>query len=422
MKKPRSINRNRNPDLAVNYRKTVLENGVRVVTEEIPSAESFSLGFMVGAGSRDDSPDAAGAAHFVEHASFRRTSSRTSRGIADRFESVGAYANAYTTKETTCYYARAMKNRFSGIFNALSDIILRPVFKKRDVDKERSIILEEIKSYDDDPEESIFEDADRLLFGDNPISRSIAGDAESVQSITENDLIDFHKNYYSSNNLIVAFAGSIEHDRIVGKVENAFGDLRRGAEVSRVVPEIIPSSKVKFDKNFQQSHILFARRLPALKPIEKYPYALLISILGDGMSSRLNWRIREKYGLTYSIYSSAEYFSDCGAAYVYADCDSKNLNLVEELIREELLNLKKKPINKSEFARAKEQLKSGSIISMENLSTRMQTLAKDELESGERENVRSMIERIDSARLDSVNEIVEEIYAGDDRSVVIYDS
>ncbi|MFW5662674.1 MAG: M16 family metallopeptidase, partial [Bacteroidota bacterium] len=212
----------------VEYNKTVLDNGLRVISEKVPGVESFALGVCANFGSRDEPDSMPGIAHFLEHACFRRTKNRTAREIASQLESVGAYSNAFTTKELTCFYVRSLTKHFRKTLNILADISLNPVFQELDIKRERSVILEEIKSYEDDPEEYIFDLGDLYLFGENSFGNPILGTRDSIKKINAEVLEKYHSDRYSAANMVISAAGNIDHDRMVDNIHRHFGSLGRG--------------------------------------------------------------------------------------------------------------------------------------------------------------------------------------------------
>ncbi|MBM2815886.1 MAG: hypothetical protein HW421_2648 [Ignavibacteria bacterium] len=408
-------NRELSSDVAVKFRKTTLDNGLRIITEEIPYSKSFALGISIHAGSRDESNEYCGAAHFLEHAAFRRTNKRTSRQIASGFESIGAYSNAYTTKEVTCFYARALTPNFRKTFEILFDVVFNPAFNKSDIEKERTIILEEIKSYDDEPEELIFDYADKLLYGSHPLSNPIVGTLDSVGKIDSEALLKFYKNHYTPGNIIITLAGNVSHDELTNEVIKVFGTKKTNGKQQltdssgQSSQEITPFKPQRLEevRSFQQTHILLANRVPGINSPDRYRLAVLNVMFGDGMSSRLNQKLREQHGIAYSVYSTLQLMSDCGGLYVYIATDKKKAAKAEKLLTAEFNKLLEQKLIKPELQRSKEQLKSNSIMALESLSVRMQNLSKSEFVFGRQETIDSIIGSIDSVSMEHIEELIE---------------
>ncbi len=391
----------------VKYNKTVLENGIIVLSEEIKSVESFSLGIGLGAGSRDDDFDMPGIAHFLEHSVYRRTRSRTSRQISNQFDSMGAYSNAYTTKEHTLFYARAAKQHFAKTFELLADIVVNPIFKKEEISKERQIIIEEIKSYDDDPEELIFDLTDSVVFPDNTLGNGIDGTAHSVKKINIDILGKFHSEHYIPANIIIAASGNISHEELLREAHFYFDTLaRQQSKIKREKPAVSVSN-LEIPKPIQQAHLIFAKQTISALDTDRHALAAFNIIFGDGLSSRIYQKLREKEGLAYSVYSSVNLYTDTGSIQIYIGTDPSNLAKSEDLIMEELRRLKKSKITKTELARAKEQLKSGKIFEYENMSLRMQNLVKNEMVYSGYETMSGIVSAVDNIKLSDLERLAD---------------
>ncbi|MFA6571577.1 MAG: pitrilysin family protein [Bacteroidota bacterium] len=405
-----------------NYCKTTLPNGIRIISENVNSIESFALGVCINAGSREDLPEYNGTAHFIEHMLFRRTKNKSYKQIATAFESLGAYYNAFTTKEFTYLYVRALKSNFSKVFNLLTEIALFPVFSDSDFANEKAIIMEEISIIDDDPEELIFDYGDKLIFGNHSLSYPIIGTKLSLDSMNSVVLSDYHKKYYNSKNMIIAVAGNISHEEILNCVNSSpLATMKsKGMQVHRSHSPNTFTLKQEIKKQFQQSHILLGRKTEGLNHEDKYPLSIINILFGDGTSSRLYQNLREKHGLAYNVYSSLILMSDCGEFYIYAATDTKKLDKVEKMIRDEIINLLDKKITKEEISRAKEQLKASTIMELESMSSRMQILGRNELLSGTYEDTPSIIRDIDSITTHRIRAIAQKYFLLEDWSTVIF--
>ena len=392
----------------IRYKKTILENGIRIISEEIPSVESFSLGICIAAGSRHDPPELPGIAHFLEHAAFKSTNKRNFKQIASAFESLGSYTNAFTTKDITCFYVRALKNHFNKTFDLLSDLTFNTKFIEKEIEKERAVIQEEIKSYEDDPEEHIFDIGEKLVFGDHRLGNPIIGLTETVEKISVDDLRKFHTENYAGSNVIVSVAGNISHEAVLAQAEKYLYAVPAITGIKdNSTPDPTKPTRQELTKSFQQAHILLIRDVPGVNSPERYPLAILNVILGDGMSSRLYQNLRERYGLAYTIFSSLQMMNDCGVFYIYAGLEKKQLPKTEKLLINVMDSITSSKISVKEFSRAQEQLKANTIMALESMSTRMQALAKSEIEKGCYEDIQSTIEAIDGVKLGNVQELAE---------------
>jgi predicted Zn-dependent peptidase len=386
---------------------TEISENLLLVSEEIPTAETYSLGFFYEVGSRDELPEVNGIAHFIEHCAFRRTNRYSSRQIATKFESLGAYANAYTTQESTSFYVRALKSNFLPTFKLLNDITRNTVFLPKDIEKERQIIIEEIKSYDDDPEESIFDYGDKQIFGQHSMGTSILGTEESLMNIDEHKLRDYHHHNFKMGRLVISYAGPHSHDFILNKTRlyiNRSDEPFHSAE--RIEPPILPNSEIDIEKSVSQSHLLIGTRIPGYCHDTRYELPLFNILFGDGMSSRLYQNLRDRYGIAYSIYSTLQIHSDCGVFYIYAASDKNKLKRTERLIIEELDKFLNNPLKDKELQRAKEQLKTSMILELESLSARMQSLSKSILMKSDFEDIHETIEIINNIQSLDIKEIV----------------
>lgn len=401
---------------------TTLPNGLHILSEYVPTVESVALGVWVNAGSRDESGATMGMAHFIEHLLFRRTTKRSSAAIARAFEDLGAYANAFTTKEHTCVYARSLKQYAKQTMELLCEVMLMPQFHVRDIEKERRVIIEEIRSYDDDPEEIIFDEGEKLLFGKHPLGGQIAGTVDSVAALTRDDITTFYKQRYVPENMVVAAAGNMHHDEIVNICLKQFAQFPPNtlSLPKRRKPRITSSQKIRFTKDFQQSHLLLSTITEGVRSEQRYALAVFNTLLGDGMSSRLYQSIREKSGLAYSIYSTLQLLSDCGTLSIYAALDQSHIEYARESIRKEIDKLIQEPCSAKELRRMKLQVQAGIVMSLESMESRMTAMAKSILETGHYESAEEIVEKIgnvtaeemcSSARLLSQEKISEVLFS-----------
>ena len=370
--------------MSFRFQKTILPNGVRVVTEEIPSVRSVSVGAWIGAGSRDESSELSGICHFIEHMVFKGTTNRRMHHIAQRMENVGGYLNAFTSKEYTCFYSRCLDEHLPRALDTVLDLVLNPVFPERELEREKDVVVEEMKMYEDTPDEYVFDLFDRTVYGDGPMGRPVIGTEETVRSFDRNTLISFMQSHYTAERLVIAVAGNVDHERVVRLVEKMVadvpGDGKPVAEREGVADE--KPKRVDEHKPIQQAHLILGGRGVSVHDEERVSLSVLNTILGGGMSSRLNQNIREKYGYCYNIYSFVNMHSDTGDIGVYMGTDGSKADHAMKLIRRELDRLINRPISKTELARAKSQAKGSIMLGLENMSSRMMRIGRQELYYG----------------------------------------
>jgi predicted Zn-dependent peptidase len=393
--------------------KSVLSNGIRVLSETLPEAQSFALGVWVNAGSCDETKPEQGIAHLLEHLVFRGTAKRSALTIANYLESVGGYVNAFTTKDHTCYYTRALTAHFSRSLDLLLDIVFKPLLRESDLEKERAIILDEIKSLEDEPEERINDVLDASLFGRHRYAHPISGSESSVRALTAERVRAFHQRLYIPDNIVIAVAGNIHHEAVVRTAERLIADMHlehippSRPAIRRTAPILQPAQHHNITDSVQQAHYMLGTITTRPTDAEYYALAALNIILGDGMSSRLNQSIREKRGLCYNVSSSISEMQDCALVSIYAAMELSNLEKTKSLIRYQLDDLAHHRVSKTELRRAKEQLKSSLIIGLESLSGRMNLLAKSELYLGRYDELTERIAAIESVSEDDIMSLVQ---------------
>jgi len=420
-KKRKYTNTKSSQDIKAN--RTILESGMTVVSEQSVHSPSFALGFCIKSGSAADRAGFEGTAHFMEHIAFRRTRSYTGRRLVTEFESIGAYINAFTTKEMTCFYVMALNKNLKKCLRLLSEVVFYPNIKPSDLEKERSIILEEISGYDDDPEELIFDNGEKLLFRGSRFEHQITGSAESVIKIQAEHLNDFHSRHYSPANIVISYSGPEEHSVIAGMSEdlNILSTYPGNLQTLDKPKKLKPRREV-FDKNFQQSHLLYSIRTDGMSSKDRYVYAVISNILGEGLSSRLNQNLREKHGYVYTVYTSLSLLKSFGTLGIYAAVDKKNLGRVEELIKEELLKTAEKGFSDKELKSAKEQIKSSTIMALEGVSAKMQSLARFEAASAKHESIMDTISLVDEVSNEEILRILQKKLTPEKWSEVIFKS
>jgi predicted Zn-dependent peptidase len=357
---------------------------VRVATAEMAHMESVSLGVWVGIGGRYEPARLSGASHFIEHLLFKGTSRRSAKQISQTVEGIGGYLNAFTSEETTCYYAKASHAHTDTLLDVLTDMYLHPRFATTDIDKERGVIKEELLMYHDQPDHYVHELLTETLWPEQPLGRSLTGTAKTLDAMDRHALLDFKHKKYIAANTVVAVAGHCRHDDVVPRVEKMLA-LPRNSRSPAFAPvhERQRTPRLRFyHKNCEQSHLAIGVRGYSRHDSRRYALKALSVILGENMSSRLFQVIRERHGLAYSIQSSTSYFADTGALLISAGLDTKRLQRALALILAELRKLSKQPPSAVELQRAKDYAIGQMRLGLESTANRMMWLGEHLLAYG----------------------------------------
>ena len=402
------------------YKKTQLPNGLTIVTEKIPYIRSVSIGVWIKSGSRDESKEANGMAHFLEHMLFKGTERRSAREIARSLESVGGYLNAFTSKEQTCYYAEILDNQISKAVDVLSDMICHSVFAPKELEKERQVILDEIDSVEDSPDDLVQDIFVEKLYPDHSLGLPILGSRSSVNRVTRELLIEFYQKFYSSDNILIAAAGNIEHDRLVDLCEIKFQlTSNNESNASQSSPQI-GQGEYLLSRQINQAHICLGTSALPYNHHLKYELLLLNTMLGVGMGSRLFQNIRELHGVAYSVYSFVDFFKDNGLLAIYLGTDRSKKDRAISLIEKELKKLQSKPLSRTELQRVKAQLKGNLLLGLENTPRRMSRLAKMEIYLQKYQDVDQIIRDIDNVSSDSISTLVKQIFDQEQMLQVVF--
>lgn len=383
--------------------RTTLANGLTVITEKINSVKSVSAGIWVKTGSRNETNEQAGVTHFIEHMLFKGTEKRSSYDIALSMESVGGYLNAFTSAEYTCYYARCLSTQLPRALDVLSDMVLHPTFPEDEMEKEKKVVIEELKMYRDSPRDYLFEEFSTQIFRNDSLGRPIIGFEETVNGFERKNLYDYMADRYQPDNLLVSIAGDVNHEEAVALVQEHFklvqpGQTKNGREV---LSPYKPESQM-LSKAIEQTHFVIGKRGLSFDDENKYRLLVTNSILGGGMSSRLHQNVREKYGYCYTIGSFNQTFSDTGLFGIYTGTDIDYVEHVEDLVKNELRQLQEELVPPKELDEAKAQLKGNLLLSLENTSNRMQRMAKAELYYGRFISIEELVENIDAVSAEDI--------------------
>lgn len=394
--------------------KSVLPNGLKIVTEQIESIKSISAGIWVKTGSRNESDEQAGITHFLEHMLFKGTENRSSFEIAQSMESVGGYLNAFTSTEYTCYYARCLDSKLEEALDVLSDMVRHSTFPEEEMQKEKNVVLEEMKMYKDSPDDFILEEFSNQVFPNHPIGRPVLGFEDTVVSFTREGLFDYIDHRYNPDNLLVAVAGNVNHEEVVRLVTELLNHETSKETVNEDQP--IPPYEVtekELTKPIEQAHMILGRRALNYDHPDKYLLLLANTILGGGMSSRLHQNIREKYGYCYSIGPFNQSFLDSGLFGVYIGTDSDYISHVRELIQKEFRRLQDDKVGVKELSEAKAHLKGKLMLSQESTSNRMTRMAKSEIYFNRHVTLDELVENIDAVNAEDLRTFSEEFFEPD---------
>ena len=400
--------------------RTVLDNGVRVLTETVPSVRSVAVGAWVNAGSRDETATENGITHFIEHMVFKGTRRRRGYLINQRMESVGGYLNAFTAKEHTCFYARGLDEHLGRALDTVLDLVTDATLPAREIEKEKDVVVEEIKMYEDAPEDYVFDLYDEVVYPDHPLGRPVIGTPETVRSFTQSDLEGYIGRHYVPNRLVVAVAGRARHADVVRRVEALLAAFDRDPHaLDRTPAGGYRARTVERSTPAQQAHlVLGTRAFGALDP-RRPALSVLNTILGGGMSSRLNQNIREKYGWCYSVYSFVNQQAESGDVGVYIGTDASRVDRSRQLIQRELDRVASATVSARMLKQAKQQLKGSVVMGLESTSNRMQRLGRVELMYDALVPIDEAIEEIDAVSAEDVRSVAETLFGPDRMSAVV---
>jgi len=357
----------------------VLDNGLRLITETMPHVRSVTIGVWLMRGSRHESDDRSGIAHFVEHMLFKGTDTRTAEDIAQAIDSIGGQLDAFTAKEYASYYIKILDEHLPLAVDLLADIVLRPAFSHDEIEREKKVILEEIKMVEDTPDDLVHELFTQHFWEGHPLGRPILGSKETVESFTSEILLKYFHGAYVAKNMIISAAGNLEHARVRELVESAFGAVgSTGEPLSADAPTVVPQVITR-TKELEQSHLCLGTNSYPQNHDDRYVSYIMNTVLGGSMSSRLFQNVREKRGLAYAVFSGLSAYRDAGNITIYAGCANEAVGEVIDLCVEELRGMKRNLVPEAELRRAKDHLKGSLMLSLENTASRMSHLARQEI-------------------------------------------
>ena len=393
--------------------KSTLDNGIRVVTEQIPGAHSVTLGVWVENGSRHERSDENGISHFIEHMLFKGTDRRSALDIAKEIDSVGGVLNGFTAREYSCYYAKVLAHKLPLAIDLLSDIVLDSSFHLDEMEKERKVLLQEISMVEDAPDDQVHDLFSQTFWEGHPLGLSIMGSRETVGGLRRDDLLDFIARRYCGRNILISAAGQLDHHNLVDAINAAFRVVPAGSPLPSGATPVYKRRVNVVEKDLEQVHIcLGTRALPQNHP-QRFEAYVLNAILGSSMSSRLFQEIREERGLAYSIYSYLNCHSDAGALVVYAGTSPDDTLEVISLMLRELGRFRTDLVSEEELTAAKEQLKGHLLLSLESTDNHMTRIAKNEIYLGRHLPLQEVLQNFDEVDRVGVQRLAESIFQDD---------
>jgi predicted Zn-dependent peptidase len=394
-----------------NLRRTVLPNGLIVLTERMEHMRSVAMGVWIKSGSRCEPAEANGISHFVEHMLFKGTRSRSAQSIAREMDSIGGNLDAFTGKETICFNVKSLADHVPIALDVLSDLVLNPIFASTDIERERGVILEEIKIDEDNPDVLVHELFTQSFWKDHPLGKPILGTSKTVGRVDHESLTAYHDDRFHGGNMIFTAAGNLDHNQFTEAVEQKFSTLA-GGETLHELPAPGASARIllRNKKSLEQVQICLGVPAPPITDENRYATLILNTVLGGGMSSRLFQTIREERGMAYSIYSDLSPFRDTGTLCVFAGTSAGKALEVVELILEEFRKLKQEPLSEEELTRAINQVKGNILLGLESSNARMANLAHQEMYFHEFISVDGIIARVSEVQADQVQAMAQRLF------------
>jgi predicted Zn-dependent peptidase len=403
-----------------NLRRTVLPNGLIVLTERMEHLRSVAMGVWVKSGSRYEDAEINGISHFVEHMLFKGTRSRSAQHIAREMDSIGGNLDAFTGKETICFSVKALSNHVPIALDVLSDLVLNPTFADLDIERERGVILEEIKIDEDNPDVLVHEIFTQNFWKDQPLGKPILGTTKTVSGLQQMTLFDYHSDRFRAGNMVFSAAGQLDHDRFVEAMAAKFDSLAPGmSELAFQAPRVSAPVILRNKRSLEQVQICLGVPSPPITDENRYATLILNTVLGGGMSSRLFQTIREERGMAYSIYSDLSPYSDTGSLCVYAGTSADKALEMLDLVMAEFRALKETPLTEEELTRAKEQVKGNILLGLESSGSRMSNLARQEMYFNHFFSVEEVLERLDAVTADQVQAMAQKLFISERIAVTL---
>ncbi|MFA8449683.1 MAG: M16 family metallopeptidase [Bacteroidales bacterium] len=403
------------------YQYHTLKNGIRIVHKAVESKVGH-CGVFINTGSRDEESDEGGMAHFIEHVIFKGTQKRKAFHVLNRLESVGGDLNAFTTKEETCVYASFLTEYYSRTLELFSDILFHSTFPEREIEKEKDVVVDEIYSYKDSPSEEIFDEFEDLIFKGHSLGRNILGTKTEVKKISRSKVVDFIRQHYNTESMVIASVGNIPFAKLIKQIEKYFSDISHSSNsISRNPFTNYKARMIEKDRNSYLSHCIIGNEAYHRSHSKKNTLVLLNNILGGpGLNSRLNLAVREKYGFTYSIESNYQPYSDTGVFCIYLGTDPVYLKKSVNLVKQELLKLKNKQLGSLQLSGAKKQFYGQLAVSFESNLNEMLSIGKSHLLYEEVDSIESVHKKIEKITSSNLLEVANDVFNSDDLSLLTY--
>ncbi|WP_147532169.1 M16 family metallopeptidase [Bacillus marasmi] len=389
--------------------KYTCQNGIRVVLENIPTVRSVAIGIWIGTGSRNETPELNGISHFLEHMFFKGTKTRSAREIAESFDSIGGQVNAFTSKEYTCYYAKVLDTHAPFALEVLADMFFNSTFDEEELLKEKNVVYEEIKMYEDTPDDIVHDLLSKAVYQNHPLGYPILGTEDTLQTFSGETLKQYMRDAYTPENVVISIAGNIS-DTFIKEVESYFGSYEGQRAVQSDVKPDFNVNQITRKKETEQAHLCIGFNGLQVGHDDIYELIVLNNILGGSMSSRLFQEVREQRGLAYSVFSYHSAYQDSGIVTIYGGTGAKQLDVLFETIQETLTKLKETGITEKELNNSKEQLKGSLMLSLESTNSRMSRNGKNELLLSRHRSLDEIIEQIDKVEKNAVNQMANSIF------------
>ena len=403
----------------MSYQRTDLDNGIRVVTEDQPSSRAVACGIWIDSGARDEKRSEQGISHFLEHMVFKGTRNRSAYDIVKDLEMVGAEVNAFTTKENTCFHTLSLYENLDLSVEVLADLVCHATFPKDDLEVERGVILQELYSAEDSPEEYIFDLFLEEFYKKSPLGWQILGSEDSVKSLKRSHLLNYYKNRYVGANIVVSAAGRLNHEELVRKLKKHLKRIPRGKPIAKRTRAKAKVFRQTLNRDSDQAHILLGLPATSFRDRFRFEAFILNALLGGGMTSSLYQRVREEEGLVYSIYSSLSTFTDTGVINIYANSTSENARRVMELIFKEMRRLKKAGLTQVDLDLFRNQVRAGILLGADDVENRMNSLGVNEMVFGKYRSADEIIEELEAVTLSTMREYMRNYLKFDKMSILV---
>ena len=391
----------------------VLPNGLRLLTERMPHVRSVSIGVWLARGSRHEPQEQSGIAHFVEHMLFKGTGMRSAEDIAQTIDSIGGQMDAFTAKEYASYYIKVLDEHLPLALEVLADIVMNPRFSADDIEREKKVVLEEIKMVEDTPDDLVHELFTENFWADHPLGRPILGTKDTVESLSADGLRRYFRSTYTAPNLIIAAVGNINHDRVRDLVSRSFENLPTDtAPLTEAPPRVVACTVIR-NKELEQSHVCLGTAGYQQDHEERYSSYVMNTVLGGSMSSRLFQNVREKRGLAYAVFSGLSAYRDTGSMTIYAGCANDAVGELIDVVIAELRRMKDEPLSEQELRRAKDHLKGSLMLNLESTSSRMSHIARQEIYFDRQFGLDETLEGVEKVSADDIQRVARDLFASD---------